>query len=505
MSRAAQSIPTQAASAIHCQSRPARHVRTTLVGALAAGLVLASGATPGQAAGAATTGAPTAAQSQVNAAATGPARTSPRSGTEKAGTDKPGTDKAVPGKVTLALTGAKVLMPGSMSIEAATILISGETIAAVGPNLPVPAGVEVQDWTGRVITPGFIEPLSQLGLVEIGAEVPSVDTQVRDQPFVPAFDVQDSFNPRSVHIPITRKGGVTSVLVTPSEGVMAGNGRLARLKGNGNGTEAQLQDAGRIQVWRLSANAIEAPFSSRSLAWIELREALEDAKEYGRRKGDFEANKSRAFSLSRVQLEALQPVLRAEQTVVIQVSRAADIEAVLRLADTYGLKIVLAGATEAWVVREELARRKTPVILDPNDNLPDDFDSLRVRNDAAALLQSAGVPVMFTTSSSNNGRQLWQRAGNAVRYGMNYEAALRGLTEVPAEVFQLPGLGRIAPGAQADLVVWSGMPLEIASQAEVVFIAGQRTSLITRQTLLLERYRQVPPVLPVLPRAEGGR
>lgn len=416
-----------------------------------------------------------------------------------------GSLKAPAPQTIRAFTGARVLMPGSMALMEATIVVTGDTITAAGPGIAIPAGAEVIDLKGKFITPGFIEPVSQLGLVEIGAESPSSDTQTRQEPFMPAFDVADGFNSRSIHIPITRKGGVTSVLVTPQEGVMTGIGHLARLVGNGNASEAQLTQLGTVQYWRLTAGALEAPFVSRSIAWGQLRAALDDAREYGKHKADFDSNRSRALSLPRTSLEALQPVLKGEQTVIVQVHHASDIEAVLRLADTYGLKIVLAGGAEAWLLRDELARRKIPVIMDPNDNLPDDFDSLRVRNDSAMLLQSAGVPVMFSTGSSNNGRQLWHRAGTAVRYGMSYEAALRGLTETPADVFKLTGLGRIAPGAQADLVVWSGMPLEIASQAEMVFIAGQRTSLITRQTLLLERYRTVPPTHPVLPRAEGGR
>ncbi|MFM7202994.1 MAG: amidohydrolase family protein [Myxococcota bacterium] len=417
---------------------------------------------------------------------------------EPAGGRTNGMSRPVPSAVT-AFVGAQVLMPGSMTYAGATVLVQDDKIIGVGTALPIPPGAVTVELQGKRLLPGFIEPFSQLGLVEIPAESPSNDQSVGQPIFQPAFEVGDGFNPRSVHIPIARSGGVTSVVVTATDGIMAGQSGLAVLRGQASAgllTEGALVRPRVAQHWRLSADALDGPFGSRSVFWNELREILEDARDYARRKPDFESNRTRAYRVGRLQLEALQPVLRGEQPVVVSVQRASDIEAVLRLADQYGLKVILAGASEAWMLREVLAQRQIPVILDTLANLPDNFDELRIRTDLATLLSQVGVPVMFSTFSAHNARLLWQRAGMAVRYGMSDEAALRGLTEVPADAFGLSDRGRIRVGAQADLVVWQGDPLELGSRVEQLYVGGKPVSLQSRQTLLRDRYRQVPPALP---------
>jgi imidazolonepropionase-like amidohydrolase len=156
------------------------------------------------------------------------------------------------------------------------------------------------------------------------------------------------------------------------------------------------------------------------------------------------------------------------------------------------LKLVLAGATEAWLLAADLAARKVPVILDPWNNLPSSFDRLRVRDDHAALLSKAGVDVVISTFTTNQSRQLWQRAGNAVRFGMDHDAAIRAVTDGPAKAFGLKGYGRLEAGAVGNVVVWSGDPLQTSTRVEHVFIHGAEESLETRQTALLKRYRRMP-------------
>jgi imidazolonepropionase-like amidohydrolase len=153
---------------------------------------------------------------------------------------------------------------------------------------------------------------------------------------------------------------------------------------------------------------------------------------------------------------------------------------------------VLEGASEAWMVADEIARHKVPVIVDPLENLPERFDRLHARSDNAALLSRAGVRVILSTFAGQQARLLWQRAGNAVRLGMDHDEAIRAVTEAPADAFGLKGYGRIEKGAVGNVVVWSGDPLETSTRVEHVFIRGKEESLETRQTLLLRRYRTLP-------------
>src|SRR5690606_12391666 len=176
--------------------------------------------------------------------------------------------------------------------------------------------------------------------------------------------------------------------------------------------------------------------------------------------------------------------------VVFSVDRAADILQVLALAKRHGMRPVIAGGAEAWRVAEALAAAKVPVLLDALDNLPGNFDRLGATLENAARLHAAGVTIAFSQrgDATHNARKVRQLAGVAVANGLPWDAALAALTRNPAEVFGQADRGRIAVGQLADLVLWSGDPLEVTSWAEQVWIAGKPQPMRSRQTELLERY-----------------
>jgi imidazolonepropionase-like amidohydrolase len=175
--------------------------------------------------------------------------------------------------------------------------------------------------------------------------------------------------------------------------------------------------------------------------------------------------------------------------VVFFVERASDIRQVVRYALKNGVKPVIAGGAEAWLVADELAAAKIPVVLDALQDLPSDFDRLGSRLDNAKLLHDAGVPIAFTWDESYNVRKNRQLAGNAVAHGLPWEAALAAITSGPADIFGIGGAhGRIEKGQSADLVLWSGDPLEVTTVAEQVWIAGNPVAMQSRQTELRDRY-----------------
>jgi imidazolonepropionase-like amidohydrolase len=174
---------------------------------------------------------------------------------------------------------------------------------------------------------------------------------------------------------------------------------------------------------------------------------------------------------------------------VFFVQRASDIRQVVRYAQKNGMKPVIAGGAEAWLVANELAAAKVPVVLDALQDLPSDFDRLGSRLDNAKLLHDAGVPIAFSWDESFSVRKNRQLAGNAVAHGLPWEAALDAITSAPAEIFGIGAAhGRIEKGQSADLVLWSGDPLEVTSVAEQVWIAGSPVAMKSRQTELRDRY-----------------
>jgi imidazolonepropionase-like amidohydrolase len=224
-----------------------------------------------------------------------------------------------------------------------------------------------------------------------------------------------------------------------------------------------------------------------------LRELLDDADVYRKNRGAFDRNQSRRLAANRLDLEALIPVLEGRLPLIVAADAEVDIRTALAIAAERRLRLVIARGTEAWRVAKQLAAAKVPVILDPTANLPTDLGALDVRDDSAAILARAGVPVAISTLGDvQQARTLRQLAGVAVGNGLPWDKALDAITSVPAQIFGVRDRGAIERGAAADLVVWSGDPLELASRPEVVIIGGAVQSLETHQTRLRDRYRTLP-------------
>jgi imidazolonepropionase-like amidohydrolase len=339
------------------------------------------------------------------------------------------------------------------------------------------------------VTPGFIDASDDVGAIDVDLEAPTNDVDAHAA-LGPAVRMVDAYNPRSTLIPITRSAGITSVVVVPHYGVLSGQGAFVDLVDQD--VAAPVVRAPVAQYASVDEATAEAASSTRGALWVMLREALDDARFYGTHRAQYDANTSRPMLLRRQGLEALQPVVRAALPLVVTAHRASDIENVLRMADEQKLRVIIQGGSEAWMLGDELARRKVPVIVDPLEDLPARFDRLHARSDNAALLSRAGVRVVIATFASHLASRLWQHAGNAVRLGMDHDAAVRAVTEGPAAAFDVPGYGKLEPGAVGNVVVWSGDPLQTSTRVEHVFVRGHEASLETRQTLLLQRYRTVP-------------
>jgi imidazolonepropionase-like amidohydrolase len=369
-----------------------------------------------------------------------------------------------------------------------TVVVEGERISAVGPAAAVPVGATRIDGRGLTLTPGLVDLRSHLGLVEVELEPATVDTALRDTPgheaaLTPAFRVADGFNPLSIWLPISREEGVTSVVLQPEHGVLAGTGTWLPLTG-------ALGEQGKSAALfgTVGRDGADISGGARGGLWLKLREAFADARWYARNKAAYEQNKSRALSLSPFNLEALLPVLERKLPLVLAADRASDILAALRFAQEENLRLVISGGAEAHLVSAQLAKAQVPVVLVPSQQVPGSFEQLRARDDAAALLSAAGVPLVVGCADSSH-RRLRQEAGLAVAYGLPRSKALATITSNPARALGLEKeFGTVEPGKRADLVLWAGDPLELSTLAQRIFIGGVEQSLVTRQTKLVERY-----------------
>lgn len=393
---------------------------------------------------------------------------------------------------TVAIEGATVHTTPGTTIEGATVVMRNGTITAVGKGVAVPAGATRIDGKGKVVTAGLIEASTTLGLVDVDMVHQEGSFSGGDDAVYAAYRVTDGFNPRSLALALARTGGITSAVCRPSGGLVSGTSAFVALRA---GSTADMTVRAPLAMHAtLGEDAMSSARGSSGMALLSLRELLDDARQYKRRKAGYERNQTRRFATSRLNLEALIPVIDGRVPLVVRAHKSSDILGALGLEKELGVRIIIEGGTEAWMVAKELAAARSAVILDPIDNLPGGFDRIHVREDAAALLVAAGVPIaMSSLGGAAHVRILRQRAGQAVAWGLSPAAALAAVTTGPAQIFGIRDRGTVERGRVADVVLWSGDPFEVSTRAERVFVGGVEQSLDTRQQRLLRRYIALPP------------
>ena len=405
---------------------------------------------------------------------------------------------AAAGAQTIAITGGKVYTVSGATIDNGTVVIRDGKITAVGANVPIPEGAQRIDATGKWVTPGLVDGATRLGFSEIGAVGSTEDVAAEGRDHIAAsFMVWEGLNPRSVLVSPAREDGVTSVIVHPGEGLFAGQSAVIELV-EGNTSDMVIRQSAAMVANLDDARSVGA--GSRGEMIQRVREVLDDARTYARRRAEFERAETRPFAAGRLDLEALQPVLAGRLPLLVAVDRSSDIQAALRLAKDYGIKLMIGGGAEAWMVASDLAAAKVPVLTGAMNNIPETFAALGTRQENAALLRAAGVPVVLIGNAGGgdeqtfNVRNIRYEAGNAVAYGMKWDDALRAITLAPAEAFGVSDrVGSIAPGKDGNVVVWSGDPFEFATRPEHVFVRGREYHDVSRQDMLMDRYRNLPP------------
>lgn len=398
---------------------------------------------------------------------------------------------------------ATVLLPNGLITGPTAIVVSDERIVQVAERSELDRAegsytyggrpCAAVDTTGHTLMPGLVEVSSQLGLVEVGLEQGTVNANAGGEHRVrAALRVADAYDPASVVIPVQRVEGITSALAQPTGGLISGRAAFVDLAGS---------DPASFLVSPEAAMVASLPGESRAATLAELREVLDDADAYRKNRAAYERNAYRTVAASRLDLQALWPVLDGRVPLIVRADRAVDVRGLLDLAEQTDIRLILSGGAEAWQLAERLANARVPVIVDPLVYGPGGFDQVAGRADNAALLADAGVPVILSSFSTHNARTLRQVAGNAVRGGLGREQALRSISTVPARLFGAADRGELRAGQVANIAVFSGDPLEVLSSTAFVVIRGRPIPLDSRQWQLSLRYLELPgaPALPELP------
>ena len=378
------------------------------------------------------------------------------------------------------------------TVAATPVLIDQGKIQGIG-TFRMPPNAEHVDGRGKILTPGLIDSITRLGLVDIDMEPATNDETVSGHVVTPDLRAADSFNPNSVRIPIEREEGITSAVISPGGEVIFGTGSWVDLTGRPESTPDPARPV--AMFGQVGEAAAQAAGGARGGTWMMLRQVFDDVHFYAQNRAAYLRGQSRPLMLTAAQIEALLPVASGALSLVLTANRASDIVAALRFAEEQKIRLVISGGAEAWRVSRQLAAKKVPVILIPTMQVPHAFETLAARDDAPALLHRDGVMVVIAAgeNDSENIRRLRQEAGTAVAYGLPHSAALAAITSNPASVFGRGAqVGAIMVGKRANLVLWSSDPFETTTVAERIWIDGVTQSLDNRQRNLVRRYLSAP-------------
>jgi len=410
-----------------------------------------------------------------------------------------------------AITHAKIFTLAGAPIEDGTVVIHDGKIAAVGANVSIPAGAKVIDAKGLQVYPGLFDPVTQMGLSEISAVRATVDTTETGS-FNPDLVAATAVLPSSTHIPVTRAAGITEVLAVPASGGFDSSGATNLIGGQASAIHLAGWTAGEMLIRKNAAMVMDWPgietqsfdfstFSTKEKPYSDAKKEydksvdqltnwIEESRHYAQ-----VAAASGAIYDRDVKLEAMIPVVRGEMPVLVFADKARDIRNAVEFCEKQNLKMILAGGSEAWKVKDLLRSKSVPVILRPTLEYPreddDPYDRLMTQ---PAELVAAGVRIAFGSFDNSFSRRLGQQAANAVAHGLAYDDALKAVTLYPAQILGLDGeLGTLETGKIANLIVTNGDPLELTTEVRYLFIKGQLTSTDNKQKDLYEKYLNRPP------------
>ncbi len=395
----------------------------------------------------------------------------------------------------LAIANGKVMTISHGTFEPGTVLVEGGRIVAVGPDGAIPAGAEVYDATGKVVTPGLIDAHCHVGLFPDGVGWEYSDGNECTDPITPHLRALDAVHPEDPAFKELVAAGVTTVLTGPGSGNLIG-GQWVCLKTVPKPSVEQmvlLEPAGMKMALgenpkRVYSEQKKLPTTRMGNA-AALRSALVEAQNYlekwRRYEADLQTYQARVAAGEQaaeppkpperdLKLEALGKVLRREMKARVHAHRADDMLTAIRIAEEFGLDLTLEHATEGYKIADILASKGIPVTAGPIlfSRVKYELREMTPRN--PGLMAKAGVKVAIQTDEMSAVKYLTINAALAVREGMPEEEALKAITLNAAEIIGVADrVGSLEVGKDADLVVFSGHPLDYRTVVELVLVDGQ--------------------------------
>ena len=357
---------------------------------------------------------------------------------------------------------AMLLMPSGKFTEG-DLLIKGEKIACVGVANHEDA-FTVIDCTGKYITPGFIDAHCHVGILEEGKGEAGDDTNESSEVVTPQIKGEDGVNPFDKGFEDALRAGVTTVVTGPGSANVIGGTFCALKTVSGSLEDKRLVPSIGLKVAlgenpkRIHKDKIKTRMGCAAI----LREALQ--------KGVLAAKNGSSDSGE----QTLAKVISGELPLKIHAHRADDILTAIRICKEFGVKYTVDHCSEGYLIADKLKKDDVACIIGPTliTRLKVELDGISMAN--GAILEQNGIECAITTDHPETPIGLLAAsAAVAVRGGMSKEAALRAITVNPARLCGMDNVGELAPGKDADIVVFDSHPLDICAMPRQVYVLGK--------------------------------
>lgn len=372
-----------------------------------------------------------------------------------------------------AITNARVLDGKGTFFSNGTVLMEDGKIVDVGENVDIPAGVDVIDANGKVVTPGLIDVHTHLGVSEAGLGQEGADFNETSSSMTPEIRALDGINPCEMGFQNARESGVTTVQIMPGSANVIG-GEMVVVKTVGNivdemviSSPSGMKAATGENPKRFHGGKGRMPNTRMGVA-AQLRSKLIEAQNYVDGVGDKGRN---------LGLENLAKVLNKEIPLRVHAHRADDIQTVLRIKEEFDIDLTIEHCTEGHQIAEHVAKFNVPVSVGPTMSTRSKVELADKGWHTIKALLDAGVACSITTDHPVVGIEyLVTSAIHAIESGgITEEQALRAITYDAAKHIGVEDrVGSLEAGKDADVVVWSGNPFELNSKVENVFIDGEK-------------------------------
>jgi len=395
----------------------------------------------------------------------------------------------------LAIVNGKVFTITHGTLDPGTVLLANGKIAAVGQDIPIPAGAEVIDAAGKVVMPGLIDAHCHVGLFPDGIGWNHSDGNECTDPITPQLRAIDALHPEDMAWPELVAAGVTCVFTGPGSGnIVCGQSICVKTVPRPSVAQMVVLDPAGMKM-ALGENPRGVYGDQKKLpstrmgnaaalrtALVEARNYLDRWQRYAAEQASYKQKKEAGDDKAEppkpperdLKLEALGRVLRRELKARIHAHRADDILTAIRIAEEFGFELAIEHATEGYKIAAILAEKGIPAVVGPIlfSRTKYELRGMTPRN--PGVLARAGVKVAIQTDESSATRYLAINAALAVREGMPEEEALRAITINAAEIIGVADrVGSLEAGKDADVVIFSGHPFDYRTVAELVLVDGE--------------------------------